>query len=244
MSLPINAHVLPPLRATSQPPRHLDTATRISRGQFSRPAQLGPHRGPRTCQRHTSTFQLNSNFSHLVLSSTNSFTSGKYLILYIILIQRLQASLPAQTIVAPCVTLVAPALCIFIYVLNINFQIHMPPKTDWTQAQLSSNTSVRAELDRALSSKTAVNYRPQMETLTTAPWRTGAVSSVLSLYQWLSNRETPLDGHSDVSPEFATKLSPQGASGPSLSSEIVKHLPGFSLPTPIEWTVRYDFLYL
>lgn len=91
---------------------------------------------------------------------------------------------------------------------------------------MSANAAVRAELDQALARKTPVNYRPEMEALTGAPWRTGAISSVVSLSDWVSNSRSR-----DQSPN--AKAPPPT----NISSQLIKHIPGISLPSPLEWTV-------
>lgn len=144
-----------------------------------------------------------------------------------------------------------PVIPVLLKILKYISQVTMPPKTDWTQALLSANAEVRAELDQALRSKTAVNYRPQMEALTAAPWRTGAITSVVSLSEWISNPAPPTLPEparsvvSEASHPEASVLDmdlDKGPPGPSLSYELVKHLPGFSLPSPLEWTVCPSFM--
>lgn len=101
----------------------------------------------------------------------------------------------------------------------------MPPKTDWTQTRMQGNAAVKAELDNALRDKT-INHRSNMDVLTSAPWRTGAIPSMHDLATWVSD---PDSRHEDT----------QVPAAPSnLSSELIIHRP---LSYPVNWTVRTLF---
>lgn len=107
----------------------------------------------------------------------------------------------------------------------------MPPKTsEWTQARMQGNPAVKSELEKALNGP-VVNHRPSMDVLTSAPWRTGAISSTHDLATWVS------DPASRISPSTDPGTTP--ATPSNLPSEVILHVPGFSLPTPKEWTVNF-----
>ena len=117
----------------------------------------------------------------------------------------------------------------------------MAPKTEWTQANLLTNEALRKEHRHALSVKN-VNRRPEMRVLCAAPWRTTAVDSKRSLLEWVND---PTARNNDGSAPIPSPSSvPKDSSPrPDLPNDVVKYLPGYSLPEPTEWTVSARTLY-
>lgn len=108
----------------------------------------------------------------------------------------------------------------------------MPPKTsEWTQARMQANGAVKSELEKALNGP-VVNHRPSMDVFTSAPWRTGAISSIQDLATWVSDPASRQSASTDPDTAPATPS--------DFASEVIVHVPGFSLPSPKEWTVNFS----
>lgn len=199
-----------------------------------------------TCQCHSSTsprLGYSSSISHHTYST--SLPSAPYKPRNLTLVYNLQVIYSffsslisvllmwATTKSSPAITTPFPQVCFLsihfnfsdLIILFLAFSFYpaviMPPKMDWTQARMQGNAEVKAELDKALQNKT-VNHRGNMDVLTSAPWRTGAIPSIHDLATWVTD---PASRHEEK----------QGPVASDVSSELTIHRP---LHYPVNWTVR------
>lgn len=117
----------------------------------------------------------------------------------------------------------------------------MAPKADWTQARFLHDDAVKEEHKTALRVK-GVNHRTEMASLRSIPWRSGAINSRHTLLAWVTDstaREPPERKHDDMSTTTQTNHNELTIRKPdSLSVDVFRHFPKYSVPKPSEWEVR------